>query len=55
MDLRVLRGADELHLPQEPSKLVELSDSNEVAPLAAALVRVTIDSALRDAVLADNE
>lgn len=55
MDERVLRGADELNLPHDPSTLIELSGSREVAPLAAALVRVTIDSELRDAVLADND
>lgn len=34
---------------------LELSVSREAAPLAAALVRVTVDSDLRDAVLTDRD
>lgn len=55
MDDRVLDGAAELDLPRDPDKLSKLSGSHEVAPLAASLVRVTLDTKLHDAVTAHGE
>ncbi|MDH6280053.1 endonuclease [Prescottella agglutinans] len=52
MDARVLRGADELHLPHEGEWLADMAPGGRVAPLAAALVRVTLDKDLRADVLA---
>ncbi|QCQ91289.1 endonuclease [Rhodococcus sp. SGAir0479] len=52
LDERTLAGATELQLPRDPDALTELAGASEMAPLAAALVRVTLDSKLRDEVLA---
>lgn len=48
MDSRVLRGADELHLPHDAERLADLAPGGHVAPFAAALVRVTLDKGLRE-------
>lgn len=48
LDDRALDGAEALHLPRDRSRLASLAGSREISPLAAALVRVTIDPKLRD-------
>ena len=48
LDDRALDGAEALHLPRDRGGLGALAGTRGMAPLAAALVRVTIDSQLRD-------
>lgn len=48
LDDRALDGAETLHLPRDRGGLGALAGTRGTAPLAAALVRVTIDSQLRD-------
>ncbi|EME21770.1 hypothetical protein [Rhodococcus triatomae] len=47
LDERALRSADDLGLPTEPADLAALAPGGDVAPLAAALVRASLDSELR--------
>lgn len=51
-DERALRGAERVRLPKDPDRLAELAPENHTADLAAALVRVTLDRQIADAVLA---
>jgi hypothetical protein len=53
LDDRARRGAERLHLPTDPATLGELGPPGHMADLAAALVRVTRDSDLADAVLGE--
>ncbi|MCX2929629.1 endonuclease [Mycobacterium sp. CVI_P3] len=48
-DKRALAGADALGLPRDAAKLAALT-GRTIAPLAAALVRITLDDGVRDQV-----
>jgi hypothetical protein len=50
LDGKVRDGARRLGLPTEPDELARLAPGTELAPLAAALVRVSLDSSLADEV-----
>lgn len=45
-DTKALAGAEKLGLPTDPDRLARLVDGHELARLAAALVRATLDRAL---------
>ncbi|WP_433757607.1 endonuclease [Nocardia sp. CA-135398] len=51
-DERALRGAERVRLPKDPDRLADLAPENHTADLAAALVRVSLDSEIADEVLA---
>lgn len=51
-DERALRGAERVQLPADPDRLADLAPENRIADLAAALVRVALDRAVADEVLA---
>jgi hypothetical protein len=48
LDGKVLDGADRLGLPTDPDALARLAPGKELAPLAAALVRVALDRSLAE-------
>jgi hypothetical protein len=50
LDGKALQGAEELGLPTRPAALAKLVDGDELAALAAALVRVTLERGLADRV-----
>lgn len=50
LDRKALQGAEKLGLPTQPGRLAELVDGDALAPLAAALVRVTLERGLADRV-----
>jgi endonuclease III len=50
LDQKVVQGAQRLGLPKEPAKLARLVREDEVPVLAAALVRVALDSRVADRV-----
>jgi hypothetical protein len=47
-DKKALDGAAKTGLPRDPHQLAELVDDTELAPLAAALVRVTLEKGLAE-------
>jgi hypothetical protein len=50
LDRKALQGAEKLGLPTQPGRLAKLVDPGELAHLAAALVRVTLERGLADRV-----
>jgi hypothetical protein len=50
LDRKALQGAEELGLPTQPAALAKLVGGDDLAPLAAALVRVTLERDLADRV-----
>jgi endonuclease III len=54
-DRRVVEGARRLGLPTDPAQLADLVDGRDLARLAAALVRVSLDKKLVTAVRAEAE
>jgi hypothetical protein len=50
LDRKALQGAEKLSLPKQPGRLAKLVDPDELAALAAALVRVTLERDLADRV-----
>lgn len=50
LDRKALRGAEKLGLPNQPGRLAKLVGGDELAPLAAALVRVSLERDLADRV-----
>lgn len=50
LDSKALDGARRLGLPADPQELVRLAAGKDLAPLAAALVRVTLDRSLAERV-----
>jgi hypothetical protein len=50
LDKKALQGAEKLGLPKQPSALAKLVAGDDLAPLAAALVRVTLERGLADRV-----
>ena len=53
LDRKTVDGAKKIDLPADPGKLAALVDDGDVARLAAALVRVSLDRKLADAVRGD--
>lgn len=51
LDKKTLDGAERLGLPKEADKLAKLVDDADLARFAAALVRVTLEKGLADAVI----
>ncbi|MFI9506847.1 endonuclease [Nocardia sp. NPDC052566] len=51
-DERALRGAERIELPTDPGELAALAPRERTADLAAALVRVSLDEDIAEAVLA---
>ncbi|MFF8015129.1 endonuclease [Streptomyces sp. NPDC007929] len=43
LDAKALQGAERLHLPRDPERLIELAGDTDPAVLAAALVRAALD------------
>ena len=52
LDKKALDGANRLGLPDNPAELARLTDDEDLALLAASLVRVTLDRELADEVTA---
>ena len=50
LDGKALQGAEKLGLPTQPGRLAKLVDPGDLAHLAAALVRVTLERGLADRV-----
>jgi hypothetical protein len=50
LDRKALQGAEKLGLPTRPEPLADLVGGDELAPLAAALVRVALERGLADRV-----
>jgi hypothetical protein len=50
LDRKALQGAEKLGLPTQPARLAELVGPDDLAHLAAALVRVTLERGLADRV-----